>query len=410
MTTLSRNENTVVPLPGGKVLHVMGLPQSDGVAYRLNQALGGTNSLQSWAISGGSTVTVGPYGDDENILVACEIGGIDLAVEAFTGGGAGGGAVDSVNMKVGAVELTAADVGAVPAGYAIAGVHFDGANSSLACAAFSCVDSPTHSFSFWYRTVAAPQGGGYLFTVDPLGDYTLAVGLAITNQMDFYAQEASGGANFDSVLNTSTADSRWHHMMGTIETDAVAGTKKAVFYADDVEATLNSGSDTAGSFVPPVNGRFVCLGDDSAGSGEVFDIADFWYAPGYSMIENGVIPIGTRRKFITADKNPVNLGTQGATPTGSRPAIFLHRAEGADVTTFADNLGSGGAFAIVGTITAAEGSPGGSAPDTGFANPMTAAGDLIVGGTDGAATRLANPGAGTFNLQSIDGVLTWVAP
>lgn len=49
----------------------------------------------------------------------------------------------------------------------------------------------------------------------------------------------------------------------------------------------------------------------------------------------------------------------------------------------------------------------GAAADVGFANPMSAAGDLIGGGVAGAAARLANPGAGTFNLQSIDGVLTW---
>lgn len=43
------------------------------------------------------------------------------------------------------------------------------------------------------------------------------------------------------------------------------------------------------------------------------------------------------------------------------------------------------------------------------AKVLTAAGDLMVGGVGGAQTRLANPGAGTFALQSIEGVLTWVA-
>lgn len=49
-----------------------------------------------------------------------------------------------------------------------------------------------------------------------------------------------------------------------------------------------------------------------------------------------------------------------------------------------------------------------AANDVGFANPMTAAGDMIGGGASGVAARLANPGAGTFFLKSIDGVLTWV--
>ena len=40
--------------------------------------------------------------------------------------------------------------------------------------------------------------------------------------------------------------------------------------------------------------------------------------------------------------------------------------------------------------------PGGSGGGGGFANPMTTAGDLIVGGTGGAPTRLAAGAAGTF--------------
>lgn len=75
------------------------------------------------------------------------------------------------------------------------------------------------------------------------------------------------------------------------------------------------------------------------------------------------------------------------------------------------------AQAFVGIAIAAAANPSatvkmllrGTPADVGFANPMSGAGDLIRGGTAGVATRLANPGAGTFNLQSIDGVLTWTA-
>lgn len=45
---------------------------------------------------------------------------------------------------------------------------------------------------------------------------------------------------------------------------------------------------------------------------------------------------------------------------------------------------------------------------TGFANPMTTAGDMIVGGTAGAATRLAAPANGTFCPSWSAGVVTWV--
>ena len=42
-------------------------------------------------------------------------------------------------------------------------------------------------------------------------------------------------------------------------------------------------------------------------------------------------------------------------------------------------------------------------------NPMTAAGDLIVGGTSGAATRLGI-GANTYVLTSNGTTATWAAP
>lgn len=45
----------------------------------------------------------------------------------------------------------------------------------------------------------------------------------------------------------------------------------------------------------------------------------------------------------------------------------------------------------------------------GFANPMTTAGDLIVGGTSGAPTRLATPGNGTFCPSWSSGVVTFTS-
>jgi hypothetical protein len=44
----------------------------------------------------------------------------------------------------------------------------------------------------------------------------------------------------------------------------------------------------------------------------------------------------------------------------------------------------------------------------GLSNPMTNAGDLIVGGTGGTPTRLATPGNGTFCPSWSSGVLSWI--
>lgn len=81
------------------------------------------------------------------------------------------------------------------------------------------------------------------------------------------------------------------------------------------------------------------------------DVADLWIAPGqfidFSVTEN-------RRKFISASNKPVNLGVNGATPTGTAPVIFFS----GDASSFGQpNLGSGGAFSHTGSLTDASTSP-----------------------------------------------------
>lgn len=61
--------------------------------------------------------------------------------------------------------------------------------------------------------------------------------------------------------------------------------------------------------------------------------------------------------FRDSAGKPVNLGTSGATPTGSQPIVYFQRAVGATASTFAANLGTGGAFTITGALTNSTSSP-----------------------------------------------------
>jgi hypothetical protein len=54
-----------------------------------------------------------------------------------------------------------------------------------------------------------------------------------------------------------------------------------------------------------------------------------------------------RRKFIDASGNPVDLGSDGSTPTGSAPIMFFSGA----VASWHTNKGSGGGFTENGTLT-----------------------------------------------------------
>jgi hypothetical protein len=76
------------------------------------------------------------------------------------------------------------------------------------------------------------------------------------------------------------------------------------------------------------------------------------------LLIDGDIPVGMRRRFITADGKPVNLGTHGERPTGSVPGLFLHAEIDNEPASFVVNRGTLGSVVVdAGTVTAANTSP-----------------------------------------------------
>lgn len=63
--------------------------------------------------------------------------------------------------------------------------------------------------------------------------------------------------------------------------------------------------------------------------------------------------VANRRKFITAGISPVDLGSDGSTPTGTAPIMYLRNP----AATFEVNEGTGGDFVVTGTLTACSSSP-----------------------------------------------------
>ncbi|MGV8870688.1 MAG: hypothetical protein ACOH2S_27585, partial [Janthinobacterium svalbardensis] len=80
--TLRAAEQAPVLLPEGQVLNISGSAGTAGVIYRLDPVLGGTNSLQSWAIGTGALAQIGPYAGLQRFLVTCSAGRVDAAVNA----------------------------------------------------------------------------------------------------------------------------------------------------------------------------------------------------------------------------------------------------------------------------------------------------------------------------------------
>lgn len=93
-TTIKVGESAkTITLPEGKALILTGSGGAVGVAYLLDPALGGTNSLRSWAVGNGALAAIGPYEDSQKIHLTCSAGSIaakvlDAILTVQSGGGA----------------------------------------------------------------------------------------------------------------------------------------------------------------------------------------------------------------------------------------------------------------------------------------------------------------------------------
>src|SRR5690606_13525306 len=71
-------------------------------------------------------------------------------------------------------------------------------------------------------------------------------------------------------------------------------------------------------------------------------LAELWFQPGLYL---DLSDEENRRKFITADLRPVDLGPSGDAPTGSAPLVYL----GGAPESWHINLGTGGGFTVHGS-------------------------------------------------------------
>lgn len=407
MTTLTLEKQTL-GLQGGQVLTVTTAAHSSAMVVRLSDIPGGEPQTVSF-MAANEEQPFGPFAAPTRYSVEALTGSLSYSMALSVGGGGSAASVafspfagvTATDTQTAIEQVTAL----IP--YAIGAVHFYGGTSALMSEALTCTDSGDLSLSFWFRA-PAPGGASPIFTVDP-ANYGTFGSNGGAGAISFAVDNGDNSENY-SVDSTAPAyDGLWHHVLAAFKADtAGTGAAQAVICIDGVDVTGALQNNINPAFDIAISGRPFWLGEDSFGAGTQMDIADFWFAPGQSLLVDGLIPTDTILKFATSDGSPVDLGEDGSTPTGIAPAIFFHRADGAAASTFTTNRGTGGVFTVVGDITAVDARPKFKI-DVGFANPMTATGDMIGGGTSGAAVRLANPGAGTFNLQSIDGVLTWTA-
>lgn len=151
----------------------------------------------------------------------------------------------------------------------------------------------------------------------------------------------SGVMKFNGSPNISLEV--WHHLVASVDVSGAS----AVFqlYIDDQEVTLDDGfvDGTLPFDLDFYTETFyiqdwMLVGDTQPA---FMSIYDFWFA-GDQYLDLSVT--ANRRKFVTADLKPVNLGPTGLLPTGVAPDIYMTGG----ASDFVVNRGTGGTFTLAG--------------------------------------------------------------
>jgi len=241
---------------------------------------------------------------------------------------------------------------AAVSGITIRAVTWDGTNDYLARgAAFTGADADMKSttLSVWVKTSGS-------------GNRRLMGGQGSPNDQKFFNINTNGSVTLQ-VFNASSpvtcfmqtnssviVNGTWTHIMASY--DSVAGVGH--FYIDDVdEESSQTINNVTASFT--TTEKFVGVANNSFPNSKFDgDMADFYYNDA-EYIDLSVE--ANRRKFISASGGPVDLGSDGSTPTGTAPIMFLSLADGDAVASFGTNKGTGGGMTTTGSFTEASEGP-----------------------------------------------------
>lgn len=237
-------------------------------------------------------------------------------------------------------------VGSGGGSYTVQAVNFDGSNDYLTRGAdlTGNANSKLFSCSFWIKRSSV----GTVYYLAEFGNALVAfIRFSSSNILRFYGTDTVGGVVF--VLETSSAigdTTAWHHVCASGNTGV---TNSLRVYVDGIDRTSIVSQNTT----PQIDWTNTehSIGSRYDGSSKIpADIAEFWWT---NTEEIDFSVQANREKFRSATGKPVNLGSDGSTPTGTAPLIYLHTTE----PNWHVNAGSGGGFTENGALTTASTSP-----------------------------------------------------
>jgi Concanavalin A-like lectin/glucanases superfamily len=232
--------------------------------------------------------------------------------------------------------------------YVARAVNFDGTNDYMTRGGglTGAVDGKVGTCSCWFRLNGGD--GNIQYIVVPAG----STGFYLQRYSDNKLYVAGFNVSGTQILNfsssgTYTASSGWTQVLASW--DLASGALQ--MYVNDATAspTINNNTnDTIDYTISDwgIGGSIIGLNKLNADVAELY--VNFAIRIDLSIEAN-------RRKFISIDKRPVNLGQNGELPSGAQPIIYCK----GPAASFSTNLGSGGNFTLTGSLADSSTSPSG---------------------------------------------------
>lgn len=206
-------------------------------------------------------------------------------------------------------------------GYTVNTAVFDGTNDWIRSTTGDTGwnDTTGATASFWYK----PSTDGtvrFIFSYCPLSATEhLSVWINASNQLRFRASNstsASGSAVDLTSSVTVTTGNGWYHIFWAVNTGSPSDTQ---LWVNGVEDTSLTEPTLSGTMDLTITGDRTTVGGNTGSTPSQLlsgSIAELWINDTY------LSPATNLSKFYSSG-SPVNLGTNGTTPTGSQPCIYF---------------------------------------------------------------------------------------
>ncbi|MBT4049827.1 MAG: hypothetical protein HOE64_15900 [Nitrospina sp.] len=280
-----------------------------------------------------SNVLLNSYRIGENLnLPALKM--LDGAVDAFTdatGVDATASTNESFDSSNDLYKPTASGATTFPM------IKFNGTNY-LSRVATSDSDTKVGTISFLFRP-------NHDFSVqrDILSHNAGFVNISTSTQARFRIRllKSTGAAVLDLLSTKTLVQGTLYHIVASWDL-ATSAVHVYIDGVDDSPSIINNVND----FVDYSRATSEIATDSNLNGTSAMEIGNFYFNRSQYV---DISIAANLAKFIDSRGNPVDLGSDGSTPTGTAPEVFLNNA----VSTFQNNLGSGGNYTVTsGALTA----------------------------------------------------------